>query len=64
MRVIPTILGVFTILLASSCLSGSPTDPKFVRKRDAEEHYEYQHTNHEHNRYYNEESSGDTRSKS
>ena len=56
MRVISTILGVFTILLASSSLSGSPTDPKFVRKRDADEHYE--------ETYDSEESSEDKRSNS
>ena len=56
MRVIPTLLGVFTILLSFSCLSGSPTDAKFVRKRDADEHYE--------ETYDSEESSGDKKSKS
>ena len=56
MRVILIILGLFTILLAISCSSGSPTDPKFVRKRDADEHYE--------ETYDSEESSGDKKSKS
>ena len=56
MRVISTILEVFIILLAISYLSGSPTDPKFSRKRDADEHYE--------ETYDSEESSGDRRSKS
>ena len=56
MRVISIIFGLFTILLAISCSSGSPTDPKFVRKRDADEHYE--------ETYDSEESSGDKRSNS
>ena len=56
MRVISTILGVFTILIASSRLSGSPTDPTSVRKRDGDEHYE--------ENYDSEESSGDKRSNS
>ena len=53
---ISIIFGLFTILLAISCSSGSPTDPKFVRKRDADEHYE--------ETYDSEESSGDKRSNS
>ena len=56
MRVISTILGLFTILLAISCSSSSPTDPKFVRKRDVNEHYE--------EAYDLEESSDDKKSKS
>ena len=40
MKVISTILGFLTILIATSCVSGSVMDPKFVRKRNVDEHYE------------------------
>ena len=56
MKVISTILGFLTILIATSCVSGSVMDPKFVRKRDANEHYE--------EAYDLEESSDDKKSKS
>ena len=56
MKVISTILGFLTILIATSCVFGSVMDPKLVRKRDVDEHYE--------EAYDSEESSDDKEGKS